>query len=148
MLEAVVWERVRPLRQRRAWDEVAEEFVAGLDKTWPAGLCSREEASTVGFSLTPSALGQRFRELSRKNPKMADKRAGAIKLLKKAGQVATPPDGMTLWEFFKPSSNVLVNKGALAGKEHSLETQQAAKKKARVAGEGSRMSRALISRRP
>lgn len=126
-----MWERVRPLARGRAWDVVAEEFVNGLDDTWPAGLCSREQAAAVGFSLTPSALKERFRVLAKKKPNMGRIRAKAINLLKEAGQIATPPDSMTLWEFFKPSSNVLVNKGSLASKERSLKTQQAAKKKAR-----------------
>ena len=126
-----MWERVRPLRRGRTWQVVAQEFVKGLDDTWPAGLCSREEAEAVGFKLDVVALVSRFDGLAKKNGNMSRIRAKAIGLLKEAGQVATPPDGMALWEFFKPSSNVLVNKGSLACKEKSLKTQQAVKKKAR-----------------
>ena len=111
MLEAVVWERIRPLARGRPWMKVAEEFVADLDSAWPSRLCSMEHAEAIGVQLEVGALDRRFRKLAKKNDNMARIRARAIRLLAESGQLGTPPDEMNLWEFFKPEANVLVNKG-------------------------------------
>ena len=120
VLEATVWERVRATAGRRAWKVVAEEMVSTLETSWPSALCSVEQAAAIGFKLEASALAERFRTLAKKAGNMERIRAKACRIIAKSGQIAAPPPEMTLWQFFKPTENVLVNKGGLAAKERSL----------------------------
>ena len=95
-------------------------MVKSLDTTWPGCLCSATHAAAIGVKLKPRALQIRFERLAKKREPLPDIRRRAIRILSQAGQIASPPDGMTLWQFFKPSENVLVNKGSLAAKEKAL----------------------------
>ena len=108
------------MQNDREWRVVADEMAESIEETWPSSLCSTEAAATVGVKLTPEALRCRFKRLAKARWPVRDARARAIRILSQAGQIASPPDGMTLWQFFKPSENVLINKGSLAAKEKAL----------------------------
>lgn len=45
---------------------------------------------------------------------MSRQRATALKIITESGQLVAPADGMTLWQYFKPDQNTVINKGALA----------------------------------
>mmetsp|Transcript_32484 Transcript_32484/g.85275 ORF Transcript_32484/g.85275 Transcript_32484/m.85275 type:complete len:1051 (-) Transcript_32484:158-3310(-) len=129
VLETVLWERARSIAQQRPWRIVAEDIVASLDTQWPMKLCSLETAAAIGCSCTTKALAERFRILAKKNPTMKLKRAAAIKIIIDSGQICAPPEGMSLWQYFKPSENTLINKGALAAKESTLAKARNAKRR-------------------
>ena len=64
----------------------------------------------------------------KKKPNLSRMREAALKIIANAGQIATPANGMKLWQYFKPDENTLVNKGALASKEskeHALDGYRA-----------------------
>ena len=91
-----------------------------LETSWPAMLCSLEHAAAIGVKLEVEPLAERFRLLAKKKPNMQRQRAAALRLIAQSGQIAAPPEGMSLWQFFKPGENVLINKGSLASKNHTL----------------------------
>ena len=113
VLEAVLWERARSIAHGRAWRCVASEIVVSFEMQWPAKLCSLEHAKQIGVAIEIDPLYHRFRDLAKKKVMVRDRRARAIRVLAEAGQLSLPPDGMTLWQFFKPEQNILTNKGAL-----------------------------------
>ena len=122
MLEATLWEKVKRGESGRPWRKVAEEFVESAESEWPAKLCSFEHAQQIGVNIEVDALKQRFTRLGKKRTGVRDLRAAALKIIANAGQVAMPAEGMTLWQYFKPDENTLVNKGALASKELALDS--------------------------
>ena len=117
VLEAVIWERVKKGAARRLWRTVAVEFVESAETEWPSKLCSFEQAQQIGVEVEVEALAKRFRRLAKKAGNMARKRAAALKIINASGQLVAPADGMTLWQYFKPEQNTVINKGALAQKE-------------------------------
>lgn len=131
VLEAVIWERVRPLAQGRPWHLVADEFVDGLEASWPAKLCTMGQADAVGVRLDSKALAERFRRLARKAGNMERIRERAIKALQIAGQLALPPKNMTLWTYFQPSKTTVVTKAALGRKDVAISRHQVQAKKRR-----------------
>ena len=133
MLEAVIWERARPMKdtenEARPWKRPAESVVALLENAWPSQLCSRTAARAIGVQIGVKALEDRFRRLASAREPMERFRARAIMAIAKSGQMATPPPEMTLWNFFKPAENILVNKGALASKEKALQQGRSARRR-------------------
>ena len=128
-----MWERAHPMKdtenERRPWQRPAESVVAMLDKAWPSQLCSRTAARAIGVKIEAGALEKRFRQLASAREPMERIRARAIKAIAKSGQMATPPPEMTLWNFFKPAENILVNKGGLASKEKALQQGRSARRR-------------------
>ena len=113
--------------------QVAEEFHASLDSSWPTRLCSREEASQVAVRLSVPALAERFTRLAKRGGNMDRIRARAIKLLKRSGQMCTPADGMSLWTYFQPERTVVITKSALANKDSTIKKKNSEGKKHRRA---------------
>ena len=81
MLEAVIWERIKPIAQGRAWKVVAQEFHESLDCSWPTALCSRDQARAIGVELEVQALAQRFRRLATKRVSVRALRDKALKAI-------------------------------------------------------------------
>ena len=121
VLEATIWEKVQQGANRRLWRKVAEEFVESAESDWPSNLCSFEHAQQIGVDIEMEALRRRFTRLAKKRTPVRNLRAAALKIIQRAGQMSTPPDGMSLWQYFKPDENTVINKGALASKEHALD---------------------------
>ena len=63
VLEAVVWERAKSIRNKRDWLTVATDMVASLDATWPKALCTYQQSASVAVKLDVEALRYRFVEL-------------------------------------------------------------------------------------
>ena len=108
---------------------MAEEFVASIETSWPARLCSFEHAKQIGVALEVAPLEKRFRMLAKKRTPISHLRRHAIKIISDSGQIAAPIDGMTLWQYFKPEENTLINKGALAAKERALHAHRNEKRR-------------------
>jgi hypothetical protein len=121
VVEATIWEKVKQGASGRLWRTVAEEFVESAESEWPSKLCSFEHAMQIGVALEVGALEERLRGLAKNKSNPKDGRARALKIIARAGQIATPAKGMSLWQYFKADENTLVNKGALASKEHALD---------------------------
>ena len=66
ILEAMLWERAQEVRNEREWEEVAQEMVKGLNKSWPTGLCTQEQSRLCAVALTSTALSKRFGRLGSK----------------------------------------------------------------------------------
>ena len=113
MLEATIWEKVKQGASGRLWRKVADEFVESAESEWPSKLCSFEHAQQIGVAVEAETLRVRFQTLAKNKSNPKDGRARALKIIARAGQIATPAKGMSLWQYFKPDENTLVNKGAL-----------------------------------
>ena len=131
MLEAVIWERIKPIAQGRAWKVVAQDFHESLDSSWPTALCSRDQARAIGVELEVQALAQRFRRLATKRVSVRALRDKALKAIASSGQLAMPPDSMTLWTFFQPERYTVISKAALGNKDAALRKAKAVKEKGR-----------------
>ena len=129
MLEASIWEKIKQGASNRLWRKVAEDFVKSAQTDWPSRLCSFEEAQQIGVEIEIEALTKRFQRLAKRGVRPKDARARALKVIMQSGQLVTPTEGMTLWQYFKPEHNTVVNKGALAAKEASLERNRKASRK-------------------
>ena len=117
VLEAVVWERAKAIGHRRSWRVVAEEMMATLNKTWPAALCTPEQA--VAVKLDADLLHKRFERLAKKSIRPGVLRRRALAVLAKT-QLYSPTESTPLWTFFRTGENTVVNKGALAQKNKTL----------------------------
>jgi hypothetical protein len=110
----VLWERAVALRTAdQSWLEVATKIAKQAN--WPALL---GEPADYNLSLVPGSLRERFKRLAAtgSHTRSVERlRAKAIKVINRT-QVYVPGDGMTLWQYFLPESNVLINKGSLAQK--------------------------------
>ena len=95
-----MWEKAKHAACGRPWLKVAEDLVAALETSWPAKLCSLEHATQIGVALDGNALAQRFKRLAKRRTPMKHYRARALKVISQSGQLASPPDGMTLWQYF------------------------------------------------
>ena len=89
----------------RLWRTVAAEFVETAEKDWPSRLCSFEQAQQIGVNIEIETLRVRFQKLAKSKPNMARKRAAALKIIAESGQLVTPAEDMSLWQYFKPSEN-------------------------------------------
>jgi len=67
VLEAVLWERAKSIRNGCHWATVAEEMVETMDSTWPPALCTSEQAASIAVTLTATALRDRFKGLWKDN---------------------------------------------------------------------------------
>ena len=119
VLEAVVWERAKAIGHRRSWRVVAEEMMATLNKTWPAALCTPEQAASVAVKLDADLLHKRFERLAKKSIRPGVLRRRALAVLAKT-QLYSPTESTPLWTFFRTGENTVVNKGALAQKNKTL----------------------------
>ena len=125
---AILWERAVAIRQKRQWSTVANEMIATFDKTWPSSLCSREEAALCAVKIESDPLRYRFTALAKKSVRVGTLGAKALAVIAKT-QLYAPPEGAPLWNYFRPTENVILNKGALAQKDTRIRASKSARRR-------------------
>ena len=56
----MVWEAAVPLHAELSWPKVAEVLCNGIERTWPASLCSLADAQVVAQTMSARALEKRL----------------------------------------------------------------------------------------
>lgn len=123
-----MWERAKAARNGRPWMKVAEDMVATFKSTWPAELCTEQQAASVAVTLSEMGLRDRFTGLHKRKVVVGALRKRALAIIKKT-QLYLPPDSTPLWTFFRTGENTIVNKGALAKKDASIQKSSKERKK-------------------
>lgn len=114
-----MWERAKSIRNGRAWVKVAQDMVKTMPKTWPAALCTDEQAASVAVKLDVVALRDRFKGLWKVDKSVGALRVLALEVVQKT-QLYLPPEAVPLWTFFRTGENTVVNKGGLAKQQAEL----------------------------
>ena len=89
-----------------------------------------DQASSVAVALTPVALTMRFERLGKRKTRPGTLRSQAMKVIAKS-QICHPPDGTSLWNYFKPDEYTIISKGGLAMKELTIKRGQQQRRKDR-----------------
>ena len=56
VLEAVLWEHAKAIADGRRWHHVSNDIVEQVKVSWPATLCTPEQAAQVGVKIEVGAL--------------------------------------------------------------------------------------------
>ena len=115
VVETVLYERAVGSIGLRSWEDVATEIAASTQ--WPTSLCTIDEAASIAVALTAEALTGRFKRLHKPPKARLDKmREKAIKFIART-QLYVPPEGMSLWAYFRLHDNALLSRKSIGRKE-------------------------------